>query len=412
MTIESMLDREKMKAFAQEMAGHIRTQDELSQFSRELTKHLVEAALNGEMDHYLGYEKHDPVGRNSGNSRNGYTRKRLQGDHGVLEIEVPRDRNGEFEPQLVEKRQGRITAMDEQILACYARGMSTRDIAATFEEMYGARVSHEVIARVTDSVKEKVTEWQNRPLESLYPFLYLDGVMVKVHQDKRVVKKCIYVALGVNLDGQKELLGLWIAENEGARFWANILDELKQRGVQDILVACVDGLTGFPEAIETVFPKTAVQLCIVHLVRNSTKYVSHKDRKAVCADLKRIYQSVNAEEANLELQCFSHKWDSRYASISKLWERHWPNIIPFFEFPQEIRKAIYTTNAIESLNSVIRKAVNNRKIFPNDTSALKTVFLATEKASRKWTMPIQNWKQALNQLAILYEDRIPQDGRW
>ena len=406
------LDREKMKAFAQEMAGGIRTETDLNAFSRELMKHLVEAALNGEMTHHLGYEKHEPSGRNSGNSRNGYTSKQLKGNHGALEIAVPRDRNGAFEPQLIEKHQSRVSAMDEQILACYARGMSTRDIAATFQEMYGANVSHELIARVTDAVLERVTQWQSRTLEAIYPILYLDAIMVKVRQDKRVIKKAVYVALAVNLSGQKELLGLWISENEGARFWTGVLEELKQRGVNDFLIACVDGLTGFPEAIEHVFPKTTVQLCIVHLVRNSVKYVSHKDRKEVCADLKLIYQSVNEEEATLELQAFGVKWDSRYPGIGRLWERHWENIIPFFAFDKDIRKVIYTTNAIESLNSVLRKAIQVRKIFPTDNSAMKTLFLAAERAAKKWTLPIQNWKQALNRFALHYEDRLPPVEHW
>lgn len=401
-----------MKAFAQEMAGGIRTETDLNTFSRELMKHLVEAALNGEMTHHLGYEKHEPSGRNSGNSRNGYTSKQVKGNHGVLEIAVPRDRNGAFEPQLIEKHQSRVSAMDEQILACYARGMSTRDIAATFQEMYGANVSHELIARVTDSVLERVTQWQSRTLEAIYPILYLDAIMVKVRQDKRVIKKAVYVALAVNLSGQKELLGLWISENEGARFWTGVLEELKQRGVNDFLIACVDGLTGFPEAIEHVFPKTTVQLCIVHLVRNSVKYVSHKDRKEVCADLKLIYQSVNEEEATLELQAFGVKWDSRYPGIGRLWERHWENIIPFFAFDKDIRKVIYTTNAIESLNSVLRKAIQARKIFPTDNSAMKTLFLAAERAAKKWTLPIQNWKQALNRFALHYEDRLPPVEHW
>lgn len=408
MNSETIGNKENLKALAQEFAKGIKTQGDLSNFTSELVRHVVEAALNVEMNEHLGYEKHAAEGNHSGNSRNGSFPKTLKGSQGKIKVEIPRDRNGSFEPQLVEKGQTRFTAFDEQILACYARGMSTRDIAATFEEMYGgAKVSHSVISQVTEAVQEEVTLWQNRPLDEVWPIVYLDGIVVKVHQDKQVLKKTIHLALGINLEGKKELLGLWIAENEGAKFWLNVLTELQNRGIKDILLACVDGLTGFPEAIEAVFPKATVQLCIVHLVRNSVKYISHKDRKAVCEDLKRIYQSVSVEEAQLELNAFGVKWDERYPSVQKLWERHWARIIPLFDFPKDIRRVIYTTNAIESLNSVIRKAVNNRKIFPNDKSAAKTVFLAVKQASKTWTMPIPNWGQAIQRFAIHFEGRLP-----
>lgn len=408
MEMEHPLSREKVKSLAQEIGASIKSEADLSAFSADFMKQVVEAALNAELTHHLGYEKHKVEGRNTGNSRNGHYPKKLKTRSGELEFSIPRDRTATFEPQLIEKGQRRFTAFDDQILACYARGMSTRDIAATFEQMYGAKVSHSVISQVTDSVKDVVTQWQNRPLESVYPILYLDGIVVKVHQDKQVLKKTIYVALGITLAGQKELLGLWISENEGAKFWLNVLTELQNRGVQDVFLACVDGLTGFPEAIEAVFPQTTVQLCIVHLVRNSVKFVSYKDRKPVCEGLKRIYQSINTEEAKDELQQFKREWDERYPTIGKLWERHWERVIPLFDFPADIRKAIYTTNAIESLNSVIRKAIKNRRIFPNDTSALKTVYLAAENAAQRWTMPIHNWKQALNRFAIQYEGRFPE----
>jgi putative transposase len=401
-------DKAEMKALAKEFAKGIKTQADLSEFTSELVRNVVEAALNVELTEHLGYERYAPEGKNSGNSRNGSYPKTLKGSQGKIDIEVPRDRNASFEPQLVEKGQTRFTAFDEQILACYARGMSTRDIAATFEEMYGgAKVSHSVISQVTEAVIEEVTSWQNRPLDEVYPVVYLDGLVVKVHQDKSVVNKTIYLALGINLSGRKELLGLWIAENEGAKFWLGVLTELQNRGLKDILVACVDGLTGFPDAIEAVYPKTTVQLCIVHLIRNSLKYVSFKDRKEAAGDLKRIYQSITVEEAEAELNAFAKKWDGKYPSISRLWQKHWARIIPFFAFPQEIRRVIYTTNAIESLNSVIRKAINNRKIFPTDKSALKTVFLATKQAAKKWTMPIPNWGQAIQRFAIQFEGRLP-----
>jgi putative transposase len=404
---EQLLTPESMKALAKEIAVGIKTERDLSDFTSELIRNVVEASLKVELTNHLGYEKHAPEGRNSGNSRNGHSKKRLKGNQGELEIAIPRDRNASFEPQLIEKGQTRFTAFDEQILACYARGMSTRDIAATFEEMYGAKVSHTVISQVTEAVLEQVSAWQHRPLDSVYPILYLDGLVVKVHQDKQVVSKTIYLALAVNLAGRKELLGLWIAEKEGAKFWLSVLTDLQNRGMQDVFVVCVDGLTGFPDAIEAVFPKAEVQLCIVHLVRNSVKFVSHKNRKAVCEDLKRIYQAVSIEESELALQAFKKRWDGSYPTIGRLWERQWERIIPLFAFPTEIRRVIYTTNAIESLNSVIRKTIQNRRIFPNDKSALKTVYLAVERASRKWTMPIHNWKQALNRFAIQYEDRLP-----
>jgi putative transposase len=404
MNMEMLGNKENLKALAQEFAKGIKTQGDLSDFTSELVRHVVEAALNVELTEHLGYEKHAPEGHHSGNSRNGSYPKTLKGSQGKIKVEIPRDRQGSFEPQLVEKGQTRFTTFDEQILACYARGMSTRDIAATFEEMYGgAKVSHSVISQVTEAVQEEVTLWQNRPLDEVWPIVYLDGIVVKVHQDKQVLKKSIHLALGINLEGKKELLGLWIAENEGAKFWMSVLTELQNRGVKDILLACVDGLTGFPEAIEAVFPQTTVQLCIVHLVRNSVKYVSHKDRKAVCEDLKRIYQSVSEEEAQLELKAFGQQWDERYPSI----RRHWVRVIPLFAFPKDIRRVIYTTNAIESLNSVIRKAVNNRKIFPHDKSAAKTVFLAVKQASKRWTMPIPNWGQAIQRFAIHFEGRLP-----
>lgn len=284
--------------------------------------------------------------------------------------------------------------------------MTTRDIASVFKEMYGAEVSHSLISRVTETVLEEIHAWQNRPLDAVYPVLYLDGITVKIHHEKRVITKTIYLALGINTDGHKELLGLWLSENESAKFWLSILTELQNRGLTDVFITAVDGLSGFPEAIESVFPKAKIQLCMVHMVRNSLKYVSYKDRKAVAAALKRIYTSITAEEAARELDKFAAQWDTKYASISRIWRRHWENVIPLFDYPDEIRKIIYTTNAIESLNSVIRKAIKNRRIFPNDESAIKIVYLAIEKASQKWTMPIRNWKPAMNRFAIEYGDRF------
>jgi transposase-like protein len=368
----------------------------------------VEAALGAELDEHLGYEKHESKGRGTGNSRNGHSRKTLKGDHGEVLIETPRDRNGSFEPQLIRKGQTRLTQFDDQILALYARGMSTRDIVATFKEMYDADVSPSLISKVTDAVLDRVLEWQSRPLDDLYPIVYLDCIVLKIRQDKRVINKAIYLALGINLEGRKELLGLWLAETEGAKFWLSVLTELQNRGLRDIFIAAVDGLTGFPEAISTVYPQTKIQLCIVHMVRNSLKFVTWKDRKHVAADLKKIYRSLSVEEAEQELVVFATTWDEKYPTISQSWQRHWPNLITLFDYPDDIRKVIYTTNAIESLNSVIRKAVKNRKVFPHDQAALKVVYLAIEAASKKWAMPIRNWKGALNRFMIEFPERMPE----
>ena len=401
-----MKDEQRLKALAKELAKGIKTQKDLSDFSSTLMKMTVEAALGAEMEEHLGYAKHSASGHNSGNSRNGHSNKKLKGNHGEIEIETPRDRNASFDPQFIGKGQTRLTHFDDQILSLYARGMSTRDIVSTFEEMYGADVSPTLVSKVTERVLEHVLEWQSRPLDNVYPIIYLDCIVVKIRQDKRVINKAIYIALGINIEGQKELLGLWISENEGAKFWLSILTELENRGVKDIFIACVDGLSGFPEAINTVFPKTKVQLCIVHMVRNSLRFVTWKDRKEVASDLKKIYKSITVEEAEEELSAFGRRWDEKYPSISKSWRKHWENLITLFDYPDEIRRVIYTTNAIESLNSVIRKAIKNRKIFPHDQSALKVVYLAIESASKKWTLPIRNWKPALNRFIIESPERM------
>lgn len=397
---------EKIKRLVKDHSGEFKTQEQISSISTMMMKNLLETALGAEMDEHLGYEKHAPEGQGTGNSRNGSISKTIKGDFGEMELETPRDREGTFEPQLIRKRQTRVTGFDDQILAMYAKGMTTRDIADTFREMYGAEVSHSTVSKVTSAVLEEVKTWQNRPLNNLYPIIYLDCIVVKVHQDKRVINKSIYIALGVDIDGHKEVLGLWISENEGAKFWLSVLTELKNRGLDDIFIACVDGLTGFPDAINTVYPKTHVQLCIVHLIRNSLKYVSYKHRKAVAQDLKGIYNAPTSDAAFDELARFAEKWDSKYGSISQMWHNHWDNIIPFLQYPPEIRKVIYTTNSIESLNSVIRKAIKLRKIFPNDNSALKVVYLAVERASKKWTMPIRDWAAALNRFALEFGDRL------
>lgn len=403
---KELSNKKKLEELAKELAKDLKTEADLSALSRELLKLTVETALNAEMDEHLGYEKHAPEGRNTGNNRNGYSGKTLKSQHGEVELATPRDRNGTFEPEFLKKGQTRLTQFDDQILFFYAQGMSTREIVAAFKDAYGADVSPGLISKVTDAVLERVEAWQRRPLDDVYPIVYLDGLVVKTRQDKRVINKTIYIALGVNLEGEKDCLGLWISENEGAKFWLSVLTELQERGVKDILIASVDGLTGFPEAINTVYPNTRIQLCIVHMVRNSLKYVSWKNRKAVAADLKKIYRSLDAAEAAKELEAFAERWDDHYPSISRLWRRHWENLITLFDFPQQIRKVIYTTNAIESLNSVVRKSIKKRKIFPHDDSAFKVVYLAIEQASKKWTMPIRDWKLALNRFMIEFEGRL------
>ena len=374
---------------------------------KQLTKRLVERTLEAELSGHLGYEPHCIKGRGSGNNRNGKGHKTVQSDTGALEIEVPRDRNGTFEPQLVKKRQRRLEGFDDKVLALYARGLSTRDIQGQLEELYGAEVSPTLISNVTNAVMEDVRAWQSRPLSAVYPILYFDALFVKSRQEGPVKNKAVYLALGINLEGEKELLGLWIAETEGSKFWLSVFNELKSRGLQDCFIACVDGLKGLPEAIETVFPHTRVQLCIVHKLRNSFKYVPWKDRKAVAKDLRAIYGAVTLAEAEEALERFSENWDAKYPAISPSWRAEWERLTVFFDYSPEIRKVIYTTNAIESLNYSLRRMLKTRGSFPNDDSILKILYLAINRVSKKWTMPIRNWKAALNQFVILFGDRVP-----
>ena len=372
----------------------------------QLTKRLLERAMDGEITHHLGYPKHSPEGYNTGNSRNGTSRKILKGGRGKLPVEVPRDRNGTFEPQLIKKHQTRFDGFDEKIISMYSRGMTTRDIRNHLQDIYGVELSADFISTVTDSVMEDVKEWQNRPLEAIYPIVYLDGLSVKVRDEGHVINKTAYLAIGINMDGVKDVLGVWLECTEGAKFWLKVVNELKNRGVQDILIACVDGLKGFPEAIEAVFPKAEVQLCIVHMVRNSLRFVSWKDRKNVASDLKNIYKAATADQAEINLDHFAEKWDSRFPTISASWKNSWQRIIPFFQYPAEIRKIIYTTNAIESLNMTLRKVIKNRAAFPNDDAAVKLLYLAFKNIKKKWTMPVRDWGSAVNQLAIFFKNRI------
>jgi len=375
---------------------------------KELTKRLVERALEGEMTHHLGYEKHAPDGNNSGNSRNGKSSKSVKADSGELEISVPRDREGNFEPELVKKGQRRLAGFDDKVLALYARGMTTREIQGHLHELYGVEVSPTLISRVTDTVLEDVRAWQARPLDPVYPIVYLDAIHVKMRASGHVQSQAVYLALGINLEGQKELLGLWVGEAEGAKFWLSVLTELKNRGLQDILIACVDGLKGFPEAIENLFPKTQIQLCIVHMIRNSLRYVSWKERKAVAAALRAIYSAATEEAALHALEAFAKVWDVRFPTISKLWQRHWDNLSAFFSYPEPLRKVIYTTNAIESINAQLRKVTKKKGAFPTKESVQKVLYLALARASERWKRPIRDWAAALNHLSIVFEGRVPE----
>ncbi|ECD4450295.1 IS256 family transposase [Salmonella enterica subsp. enterica serovar Bareilly] len=395
------MDEKKLKALAAELAKGLKTEADLNQFSRMLTKLTVETALNAELTDHFGHEKNAP--KTDSNTRNGYSSKTVLCDDGEIELNTPRDRENTFEPQLIKKHQTRITQMDSQILSLYAKGMTTREIVATFKEMYDADVSPTLISKVTDTVKEQVTEWQ---LDALYPIVYMDCIVVKVRQNGSVINKAVFLALGINTEGQKELPGMWLAENEGAKLWLSVLTELKKRGLQDILIACVDGLKGFPDAINSVFPQTHIQLCIIHMVRNSLKYVSWKDYKAVTSGLKTVYQAPTKEAALMALDAFAKARDDKYPQISKSWRAHWENLNTLFSYPPDIRKAIYTTNEIESLNSVIRAAIKKRKVFPTDDSVRKVIYLAIKGASKKWSMPIQNWRLAMSRFIIEFGDRL------
>ena len=381
---------------------------------KQLSQRLIERALAGELNHHLKTEKETELDESiseslrRSNSRNGYSKKTIQSNHGEMDLAIPRDRQGEFEPVLVRKHQRRLAGLDEKILVLYARGLSTRDISDQLAELYGVNLSPALISEVTDTVSDEVKAWQVRPLDEVYPILYLDALYVNIKVSGRVSKRAVYVVLGINREGNKELLGVWIgeAEAEGAKFWLKVLTDLKNRGLKDILIACCDGLVGFPQAIEALYPNTQVQLCIVHLIRNCLRYVPWKDSKAVAAYLKPIYQTATLEEAEAALDAFSAKWDALYPAISQIWMRHWNNIIPIFDYPMDIRKVIYTTNAIESLNRSLRKVIKTKAVFPDEESVFKLVYLAMNNIAKRWNRPIKNWKAALSHFAILFPERF------
>jgi transposase-like protein len=404
-------EKDQWDRLLEQIDFHGMTQDEVlgqDGLIKQLTGRILRRALECEMDLHLGYEKHDSAGDHSGDSRNGYSEKAVLTENQETVIQIPRDRNGTFEPQVVPKYQKRVPLFNDQIISMYSFGMTDRDIKAHLEKIYNVEVSPDLISRVTDGVMEEVKEWQNRPLEKSYAIMYLDALRVKTKQDGKSCTKSVYVALGVNFEGQKEVLGLWIAENEGAKFWMGVLNELRGRGVEDILIACMDGLTGFPEAVRAVFSGARVQLCIVHMVRNSTKYVSYKDLKKVCADLKEIYGAADEAAARDALETFGKTWDSKYPMIYRSWDEHWSDLCEYFKYSPEIRRAIYTTNAIESLNYQLRKVTKNRSTFSTDDAIFKILYLAIRNASEKWTMSIKNWGLALNQFAIEFgKERVP-----
>jgi putative transposase len=375
----------------------------------ELTRRIVERMANGELTTHLGYGKHDPAGANSGNSRNGYIEKTVETEHGPQAVNMPRDRNGTFEPQILPKRQRRLGKFDDIIISLYARGVTQDQIVQHVEEIYGVELSKELVSNIIDEISAEVTAWRTRPLDPLYPVLFLDALRANVRVNGRVETRVIYMAVGIRMEGVKEILGFWAESSEGAKLWQTMVNDLKNRGVKDILIACVDGLKGFPDAIRNVFPETEVQLCIVHLIRSSTRQVAWASKKEVAADLKPIYTAVNAEAAQLALEQFDEKWRATYPMVANAWRTVWANVIPFFKFPDDIRRAIYTTNAIESINSSVRHITNNRAVLPSDEAMFKLLYLALTNASRRWTMPIKQWKQALQQFAVFFEGRVPLD---
>jgi putative transposase len=374
---------------------------------KELKKALLERALNAELSDHLGYEKGGSNAKKTVNSRNGHGARKVVGDDGEMSISVPRDRDASFQPKIIKKGQKRFDGFDDKIISMYARGMSVREIRGHLEELYGVEVSPDLISRVTDEVMDEVRDWQSRPLDEVYPVIIFDALRVKIRDEGTVRNKAVYLALGFTMDGHKEVLGLWIEQTEGAKFWLRVMTEIKNRGVNDVFIAVVDGLKGFPEAINAVFPETDVQTCIVHMIRHSLAYVGWKERKAVAADLKLIYRAETTEAAADRLDEFEQKWGDKFPSIGQSWRRNWERVIPFFAYPHDVRKVIYTTNAIESLNMSLRKIIKNRGHFPNDEAATKLLYLALRNAAKKWTMPARTWKAAMNQFAVLFENRFP-----
>jgi len=389
----------------------VKTQDDLfgkEGILKQLSKQLMERLLEAEMTNHLGYARHALAGHNSGNSRNGKTKKTVRTGNGDIEISVPRDRESEFEPLLIEKRKSHLKGLDDQILSLYAKGMTVRDIHDHLSELYGTEISRDLISTITDAVLEDVAQWRNRPLDKVYPIIFIDGFVSKCRVDGAVGNSTVYVVYGINLEGKKDVLGLYLGATESSKFWLQSLTELRNRGLEDIFILCADGLKGLPEAVEAAFPKALFQTCIVHMVRHSLNYVPYNEKKAVAADLKKIYESSTAESARYALDDFELTWGDKYPVIVKSWRNNWEKVIPFMQFPPEIRKVIYTTNIVESLNNTLRKSVRNRGHFPTEDALMKVLYLAIQGVSKKWTMPIRDWKLALNRFAIMFPDRFPE----
>ncbi len=401
----AQLDEKEMQLAALISEGCTNTA-ELTTKLKNLFSRALEKMLEAEMDEHLGYEKNSILGNNSGNSRNGYGKKTIKSEWGESEISVPRDRNGTFEPQVIEKRQTRTDDIETRVLAMYAKGMSTRDIEDHLRDIYGVEASASLISRITDKLMPAVVEWQSRPLDVIYPIVFLDGIVFKVRKDSRVINKCLYTVLGINLEGHKEILGMWLSDNESASFWTTVCNELKNRGVEDIFIACRDNLSGFSSAIETVFPRTEQQLCVIHQIRSSTKYVSYKDIKPVMADLKRVYGAPTLEDAEYQLEEFREKWGKKYPQILKSWDANWAELSTYFKYPQEVRTLIYTTNAVEGFHRMLRKFTKTKAIYPTDDAIRKSVYLSIQEISKKWSMPIRDWGIIIGQLMIFFEDRM------
>lgn len=403
-TVAPKFSKDQVKAFIKD--NDLKTIADVQSALKELFADTLQEMLEAELDHHLGYAKHDVANKQTNNSRNGKTKKTITSEYGEQEIRVPRDRNGEFEPMIVKKHQSNVSGIEDQIIAMYAKGVSTRDIQDHLSHLYGIEVSPTMISNVTNKLIPLIKEWQNRPLQSVYAVVFMDAIHFKVKQDGAIVNKAAYMVIGIDLDGNKDVLGMWIGENESAKFWLSVLNDLKNRGVQDILIACVDNLTGFSQAISACYPKTEIQKCVIHQIRNSTRYVSYKDLKKVTADLKPIYKAATEDMALLELDRFEETWGDKYPLLVRSWRTNWAEIATFFKYPPEIRKLIYTTNMIESYHRQLRKVTKGKSIFPSDEALLKMLYLATMDVTRKWTGRVQNWGQILLQLSVFFPDRI------
>ena len=398
--------QELRERLAQDLAKECKSLEDIHTLLRDLFRQTIEEVLEAEMTEHLGYEKHDSDGINTGNSRNGYSKKTVQTQLGKTTVEVPRDRKGRFEPKIIKKYETNASEVEEQIIAMYAKGMSTRDIEAHMRDIYGIDCSPELVSRVTDKIMPMIIEWQSRPLDRLYPIVYLDAIHFKVRKDGKIVTKAVYTALGIDSNGMKDILGFWVGENESASFWVNVCNELKSRGVEDILIVCKDGLSGFSDAIHSAFPNADTQLCVIHQIRSCLRYVNYKDSRMIVSDMKPIYQAATLEQAEVEFERFKQKWQGKYPLVISSWERNWLELTVFFSFPHAIRRVIYTTNSVEAYHRQLRKVTKTKTAFPTDDSLRKIVYLATADITKKWTMPVQNWAECISQLIILFGDRV------